>query len=403
MKIAFYIPNKGTYQKDLSNVDNGNPGIGGSEYSAILIASNLCKTTNIEILLLCDKKGIFPSMLQFQVCGCLESAMRFAEKKHFDYVIVDAKLLEEHILVRFYKLKFIAWANCFIEENIQKIFSKHTNLIQIVNVGAHQNELLKKANIVSKKSTYIFNAVPTAILNHYKGKITPTSERKHNVIYIGSIHKAKGFHCLAKVWPYILNKVPDAQLYVVGTGRLYGKNIKLGHWNIAQENYEAEFMPYLTKNGKILPSVHFMGIMGIEKYDLLNKCKVGVPNPWGESETFGYTAVEMEMMGCLVTTIKCPGYLDTIYDQSNLYENIDQLGEYVVKLLKTENNNYEETLKFIDRFSISQITKEWNVFLNSIQCPEAFPSKEKTFCYLNALITCKFIETKQLIKRFLKK
>ena len=143
--------------------------------------------------------------------------------------------------------------------------------------------------------------------------------------------------------------------------------------------------------------------MGIEKYDLLNKCKVGVPNPWGESETFGYTAVEMEMMGCLVTTIKCPGYLDTIYDQSNLYKNIDQLGEYVVKLLKTENNNYEETLKFIDRFSISQITKEWNVFLNSIQCPEAFPSKEKTFCYLNALITCKFIEIKQLIKRFLKK
>lgn len=41
MKIAFYIPNRGIYQKDLSNINEGNPGIGGSEFSAVLIATNL--------------------------------------------------------------------------------------------------------------------------------------------------------------------------------------------------------------------------------------------------------------------------------------------------------------------------------------------------------------------------
>ena len=65
------------------------------------------------------------------------------------------------------------------------------------------------------------------------------------------------------------------------------------------------------------------------------KCKVGVPNPGGETETFGLTAVEMQMMGMEVTTIICPGYLDTVYQKENLYQSTDDLADRVVNLLKS--------------------------------------------------------------------
>lgn len=403
MKIAFYIPNRGIYQKDLSNINEGNPGIGGSEFSAVLIATNLSGKKGLEILLLCDRKGIFPNGLQTQPCGCLEKAMEFAEKKQFDYVIVDAKLLKEHILTRFYKLHFIAWANCFIEEKERNLIAKSPNIIQIINVGAQQNKLLEDSNI-NKKSTYIYNAVPTSILKYLKQDIIPIDKRDHNVIYIGSIHKAKGFHCLAKAWPYILQKVPDAQLYIVGSGKLYNRAGKLGKWGIATKEYEDEFMKYLIKDNQILPSVHFMGIMGLEKYELLNKCKVGVPNPWGKSETFGYTAVEMEIMGCHVTTIKCPGYLDTVYDKTNLYDNIDSLGDYVVRLLNTNKINYNETMDFISQFSIQTITEKWYQLLTNLPNHSSYHITHfKLIQYFKAFIKCKYLELKSKIKYWVKK
>ena len=63
---------------------------------------------------------------------------------------------------------------------------------------------------------------------------------------------------------------------------MYNKNTKLGKWGIAEENYEKVFMPYLLdKNGKILSSVTFYGKTVNEKYEILGKTKVGVPNPGG--------------------------------------------------------------------------------------------------------------------------
>lgn len=52
MKVAFYLPNKFCYA-DCSNVDLGNPGIGGTEYMIIALAYHLsiCQKKH-EILIL---------------------------------------------------------------------------------------------------------------------------------------------------------------------------------------------------------------------------------------------------------------------------------------------------------------------------------------------------------------
>lgn len=364
MKIAFYLPNKNISTVDFSNIDLGNPGVGGSEFSVVLIASNLCKRGNIDIVVYCDKSSIFPSGLKWAVCNDIVGAMKLCVKHNIDYIVVDGKLLTKEIVYRFSNIKFIAWANTFIPREYQDFFARRGNVVKIVNVGKEEMELTREHDIY-RKSLYIYNAVPTAILSNFP-HLKPNRERNHNVCYIGSLHPAKGFQYLAKAWQQVLLQVPDAQLFVVGSGRLYGRGIKLGKWGIADQKFEREFMPYLIKEGKIIESVHFMGILGVEKYKVLESCKVGIPNPSGVSETFGYTAVEMQFMGCQVTTKKCPGYIDTVYYKENLYDNIDDLAYYIVKLLQNDAYDSIPVLNYIDNFSIDKITLEWENLFSSL-------------------------------------
>lgn len=366
MKICFYIHNKTTKTVDCRDVESGNPGIGGTEYSCILIASLLNKRNNgIEVELLADVDGLFPKHLKVIECGDYEGALKYSASNNFDYTIVDARMLKKYYVAKYNNIRFIGWANCFIEKNKLDFISNRNNIIGIVNVGKEQNKLLSTHNI-SRKSTFIFNAVPTKILEKYP-TLSNAINRNNNVVYIGSLHPTKGFGYLAKAWPQIIKEIPDANLYVIGSNRLYGRDRKLGKYGIASESFEKEIMKYLAPNNtEIMPSVHFLGILGLEKYDILSQCKVGVPNPSGESETFGYTAVEMQIMGCKVTTIKCPGYIDTVYQSESLYSNTDELANYVIKELKNPQSNYNQTLDYIKKFSPEIIVQEWESYLKQI-------------------------------------
>ena len=103
--------------------------------------------------------------------------------------------------------------------------------------------------------------------------------RKENdgktVTYIGSLVPTKGFHLLANAWKAVLAEVPDAQLHVVGSGKLYDRNSKLGAYGIAEESYENSFIKGITdRAGELLPSVHFHGVMGEEKKELIARTSV---------------------------------------------------------------------------------------------------------------------------------
>lgn len=78
----------------------------------------------------------------------------------------------------------------------------------------------------------------------------------------------------------------------------------------------------------------------------------------------------MQMMGCAVTTILCPAYIDTVYNKNNLYKSQDQLAENIIKLLLSTENAYDDMLAFINTFSVDKVTSHWvSLFedLNKIQ------------------------------------
>lgn len=373
MKVAFYLNNTNISDVDFTHIEDGNPGVGGSEYSCVLIANELCKRNNIDTILLVSKDGKFPSTLKYIACGNLEQAIKKYHKT-IELFILDSKHFNDSIAKEFPSTKFMLWVNNKLNLKLMQRYAAMPNIIKFIHVGHEMYDLYRDSWMFSKM-TYIFNAIPLSFLD--KMKPVSLEQRSNKVIYIGSLIPTKGFHLLAKAWPKIIKAIPDAELIVIGSGKLYDRNAKLGNYNIAEKSYENLFIPYLINDkNEILDSVHFLGILGKEKYKIMQECKVGVPNPSGISETFGYTAIEMALMGCLVTSMKCPGYIDTIFETNHLYTNSHQISKYIINLLNQNNcdEKYKIRLQYIiNNFSIDSVIPKWEDLLLNYEKEFIYP------------------------------
>ena len=363
-KVAFYLDSNIASNVDLSNILRANPGMGGSEHMILCIAYLLSMRVNGIEVLLYSKTKVELSGLPVVLVRNFDDVFKSIDFLSVDYLVVKHNS-GLHTILKPYKGKtrFVIWCHNFVEGELS-FYRDNINIARLITVGKEQMELYCD-DMAFYKSDYIYNAISTDIDAKYQSKLSLFKNRGNNVVYIGSLIECKGFYYLARAWKDILKSVPDANLYVIGSGRLYDRSLRLGKWGIADEAYERKFMHFLLENGKLLPSVHFMGIMGEEKNDILINSKVGVPNPNGKTETVGCTAVEMQLMGCFVATKRCPGYLDTVKN-GILYDSTTDLSKVVVELLKKEDNHYEETYEYIkNNFSFDVVIEEWELLFKS--------------------------------------
>lgn len=367
IKVGFYLDNDTISSVDCTRILEGNPGIGGTEYMIIAVAQLLTiRDNNIQVKLFAPRKGFFPNELDYTIVSSFHDAIRMAEEEQYDYFIFKhnvERIFDSSLEHGISRLKLIVWCHVFVCYWELDYYANNSAICQIVYVGREQNDLYRDHKSY-KKSSYIYNCVN---LNGAKEKAEnhPYSERRNIVTYIGSIVPFKGLHLLAMAWPEILKQVPDAELYIIGSGKLYNSFSTMGKYGIAEDSYEKLLLKYLSHDGRLLPSVHFMGIMGKEKEDILLQSKVGVPNPSGITETFGLSAVEMQMMGVNVTTIKCPGYLDTVLN-GILYSNRKNLADSVVYLLHHNINRYSEAMDYFEtNFSHNAVAKRWEQLLGN--------------------------------------
>lgn len=364
-KIAFYLENAPISSVDCSNILQGNPGIGGTQYMIIVISYLLSLRDNgLEIKTYSNSEGVFPDKYNYSIVNDFNYAVRLASKEGFDCLIFrhDAEMITSGALDKVTEdIKLIVWDHVFVCYWELDYYAGNPKIYRIINVGREMTDL-NRDHKAFEKSRYIYNCVNLDSIREQVKKY-PFEKRKHIVTYMGSLVPYKGFHLLAKAWPSILKEVPDAELYVIGSGKLYDKSSKLGKYKIAEAEYENLFMPYLCKNGEILPCVHFMGDMGIDKNSILLKTKVGVPNPSGITETFCISAVEMQMMGAVVTTINYPGFIDTVRN-GRLYNNRARLAGAVISLLKEGESRYDEAMDFFENhFSFESVISRWESFL----------------------------------------
>lgn len=396
-RIAFYVNNARLSQIDYKSLHNGNPGIGGTPYQIILIATELSKRNNgIDVTLFVDKNGVFYEGLHVvKVNNCME-AINKADKDNYDYIIINSMYINwDRFDFKIIKsnLKIIPWSHNFNKYNWNKVFAREPKIARFISVSREQLDLLRDHSVFDK-GDYIFNAVPLDPSLYRTTTMKSIKNRNHSVVFIGSLNWGKSFHILASIWPDIIKNVPDAELYVIGSGNLYDRNTNLSKFGIASEPYESIFMKYLsTSAGEVMPNVHFLGKMGLEKYEVLREAKVAVPNPKGSGETFCISAVEMQFMGCNVTSMEAPGYFDTVYN-GILTKTKTSLKKSIIELLLSDKpiKDYNETITYLkDKFSLDSVVKDWERLLlgdmkNHIHPVEPIKNSQYKLKYLKELI-----------------
>lgn len=370
MKIAFYLPNKDYSQIDCSHPDLGNPGIGGTEYMIISIPYYMEKLYHgtHEYVLFANCVDKLPQSIKALKVNGLNEVPKMVEKERIDLLVLKYSLdTMQSLLKGNVKLNVAFWTHNFIKrQELTKLAHEH-RVKAIICVGNEQLQIYRDHKAYYKSvvllNGYPIEAFKTNDLPHVK----PFAERGPEVTYMGNLVSYKGFPLLARAWKSILKRIPDAQLNVIGGGALYNRNSRLGKWGLAEEEDEAAFMPYLLdENGKLLPSVKFWGIMGKEKNEVLNRTKVGVPNPGGVSETFCITALEMQLWGSVIATIRFGGFLDTVYSTGILYKNVNELADAVIAQLQRTDNDYPSVLNFMAHFSFESICRNWIKFFNAL-------------------------------------
>lgn len=381
-KIGLYWDNTKTKDVDCSEIKNGNPGLGGSIYLFIMLGYylQLKYSESFEVVFFCQFPENLPKNLKGIKVKNFEDMISKSKEESIDVMILDSTktTLKEYKSLKISNLNTIIWGHCFTNPIILNIIKNTPCIKKYICVGKEQLDQLVD-NAVYSKSDYIYNLFDNKL---YSQNIN--FNKKENIVtYIGAIDKGKGFHLIAKEWKKILKSVPDAKLYVIGSGKLYNRDAKLGKYKIAEESYEKSFIDcLLDEDGEILESVKFFGHLGMEKNELISKTKIGIPNPSGNSETFGLTAVEFQASGVPVVTKKCHGYLDTVKNDYTgyLYEKDYELGDKIIQLLKDEEK-YEtlrkNTVGFVkEKFDLYKTLEKWKRCIDSLETSEKLEKEE---------------------------
>lgn len=321
------------------NFENGNPGVGGSEFNIVLLGYYL-KSTYPEYEIIIFHQNLsnkYPTILKTVEIDSINSIPEILSKYCVDiYISSLTKRTDEwYEELAEYKIKMIYFANNFPSKYRLRLYAKHKAISRVVFKTNEEYDKYIDDDIILK-SDIVGNIIPDS---YGKREI---NYREPIVLFLGGLYPQKGFHILAKQWKRIHKKIPSAKLYVLGSGKLYDKNAKMGKYDLAQEDYEKEFIKFLTdKDGNILPSVHFLGTVGSEKRSILPLVSVGVVNPSAKTETFCNSAVELQRAGIPVVTKAANSFLDVIVDKKSgfLFHTQRGMRRYIIKLLKNKELN----------------------------------------------------------------
>ena len=360
IKLGILFQEDEMEHKDLSRPELGNPGVGGTAFCFLLLIRYLQNYTDqIDLRVYQIKENTLPACHAVLVPDTQTAFLKASDDG------IDMMLVRNHQTDEVYDemkesgLRFIVWMHNKLTWKEIRLLDRFDAVKRIICVGREMYDYYLDDPVI-RKMDVVFNMFVPPSEKMIRGKNYPLW-----VTYTGSLTYDKNFHMLAAVWKNIVKAVPDAQLHVIGSGRLYDPDSKMGDYGIADAEYEAMFMPSLCdETGEILPSVVFHGILGEEKYDIYRQSAVGVLNPMA-TETFCLAAIEKEACGVPVVSRRKNGLLDTVQDGKTgiLYRKAEQLEETVIKLLKDrELNNRmgEVAAEFARNFFLpEQMMPEW--------------------------------------------
>lgn len=344
---------------DISSILNGNPGIGGTQFEMFLLANLFfLKRDNdldFNLLLTYPQKGIENKYINVKN---LEDVVAYCNTHSVDILIMRENK-KIHVLNLLTRTKVIFWVHNFLNFRFIKEIGNCEKVNRVVFVSKQHYDYYLEYN-VNRKASYIYNAVS------FKDTRCSIGENKDNiVVFTGNIVPIKRLHLVTKMWPSIIKKVPDAQLYVIGTGANAHRDAKLGPFNIAEDSYEQIILKPLIKT-KTLDTVRFLGILGSEKNQIIRKAKAGIsPN---KQETFCLSAAEYILNGTPVIGVAKGGLNDVVINRRTgyLYRSQRKIKKTIIKILTgkiTLNISNEDLNKMELKFGFEAFYKAWKSLL----------------------------------------
>lgn len=393
LKIGLELLDKGYFNMDFSTPERGNPGVGGSEFCFLMLAKYLLKTySHYQLTIFHYNENILGDGINSVLITKREEIPQKASECGIDILVFQINQSEEwYRNLQKYQVKGIAWAHVYPSVCELRLMVNASMVKRVVFVGKEEYDAYIDHEII-KKAVSIYNMFNSEYSVARKENPGPV------VVYMGSLVPGKAFHILARGWPYILKKIPQARLKVIGSGRLYNRNEKLGSYKVAGEAYEKMFIHYLCgDDGKILPSVEFCGVLGHEKTKIFHECAVGVVNPSAKDETFCISAVEMEACGIPIASLGKYGLLDTIKNKQSglLAKSYKGIYRNIVKLLKDDKTNRKlgtYARGFVaDNFSPERLIVQWDKVFQDIAADKEAEYQPPTNHYMNDLKFLKVI------------
>ncbi len=368
MRVTFYCANKHLPKVDFSEPEKGNPGCGAAEYLHVCIPFMLNRSLGdlIEPIILADNISNLPKEIKsYKVNKGIKEAAFLAKKLNADIFVFRPRINEEDAILKTIdelKLNSIGRAALTPSFNHQIKMSKSKYFKALICVGKNQYLQLIDSPI-KKKIHHINNGISDYLIDH--DSLLNNYESRRDIVFMGSLVPQKNFHYLAKVWKLISFEIPKAKLHVIGSSNTYGINSNLGKKGLAEKNYEDKFISLLNSDPISAKKVLFHGNLGLSKYNILAKARVGVVNPLGTTETCCVSAVEMQALGLPVCTGNYESLKTTVLNKtSGLLSNSEK--EFVKNILKVYKNKtlFKElsigaraNAKF--NFSFNKVIIEW--------------------------------------------
>lgn len=366
IKIGIYLPGIGLENIDLSRPEDGNPGIGGTEYCELLLSYHLSKIPrHYDVSVISHRDLQLPSEIKNIIISEFDTLKDLDGDLDIIILKTPRTLPEFDILNRFESTKIITWSHNYLNSNITNWISNSKAIVLNVFVSKQMYDFYIDDNVINK-STSIFNIVHDTLGDCIRDPETNT------LTFIGSFTLQKGILQLFKIWEIIEKEVPTAKLNVIGGSNLYNRDIKIGQLGIADEYTENKIREYITDSeGNIKKSIRFHGILGKEKYKVFLKSTVGIVNPSAKTETFGLGIIEMATAKLPVVTLNWNGHPDTALDNKTalLGHSIKDMAKNIIRLFNNNSLNIslgEEAKKQVQRFAPEKILPEWEQAISMV-------------------------------------
>jgi len=198
-------------------------------------------------------------------------------------------------------------------------------------------------------------------------------ESPQQAVFSGYVGESKGAHRVFQSWRHVRRALPDAQLVVAGSAKLYRDDASIGHYGVASPEFEQHYIyPLEQEFGSLEQAgVRLVGLLSpVELRSLYQRSSLGVVNlnAHNATETFSCSGVEMAACGLKVFSMASAALPETIGFTGNaiLVTQPAQLVPSFVDALSQPNDmkNIESQQQQVrDRYSLSRIVEYWDELL----------------------------------------